>query len=102
MARFPQSEPEVAALATVLIDGLQKAAEQYPEPPVPPDVLQESLDRYNQARTAAVAAESAARDQVAAKNQALEQLADNMRLDFRYAEVTAIRAAWRSRVWSGA
>jgi hypothetical protein len=89
MARFPQSEPDIAALATVLIDGLRKAAEEFPAPPVPPDPLQESLDRYNQARTAAVAAESAARDQVAAKNQALEQLADNMRLDFRYAEVTA-------------
>ena len=36
-----------------------------------------------------VAAESAARDQVAAKNRALEQLADNMRLDLKYAEMTA-------------
>jgi hypothetical protein len=34
-------------------------------------------------------AESAAGDQAAAKNRALEQLADNMRLDLTYAELTA-------------
>jgi hypothetical protein len=78
MARFPETEPDIAALATVMI----------PSPPVPPDALQESLDQYNATRTAAVAAESAARDHVALKNRALEQLADDMRLDLKYAEVT--------------
>jgi hypothetical protein len=87
VSRFPATEPDIAALAMVLIDGLRKAPEEFPAPPVPPDPLQESLDQYNLARTAAVAAESAARDQVAAKNQALEQLANNMRLDLKYAEM---------------
>jgi hypothetical protein len=88
MARFPETEPDIAALATVMIDGLRQAAEEFPAPPVPPDALQESLDQYNATRTAAVAAESAARDHVALKNRALEQLADDMRLDLKYAEVT--------------
>jgi hypothetical protein len=87
--RFPDAEPEIAALAMVLIQGLRNSPEDFPAPPVPPDPLQQSLDQYNEARTAAVAAEAAARDQVAAKNRALEQLADNMRLDLKYAEVAA-------------
>jgi hypothetical protein len=90
--RFPEAEPDIAALAMVLIQGLRNAAEDFPTPPVPPDPLQQSLDLFNEARTAAVAAESAARDRVAAKNRALEQLADNMRLDLRYAEVAAKQA----------
>ena len=89
MARFPETEPDIGALAMVLIEGLRKTAELFPAPPVPADALQASLDEYNEARTASVAAESAARDQVAAKNDALEQLANNMRLDFKYAEITA-------------
>ena len=89
MARFPEAEPDIAAFAMVLVDGLRKAVEEFPVPPVPPDSLEQSLDQYNEARTAAVAAESAARDQVAAKNEALEQLVDNMRLDLTYAEQLA-------------
>jgi len=89
MATFPESEPDIAAFAMVLIDGLRQAAAEFPAPPVPPDTLEQSLEQYNEARTAAVAAESAARDQVAAKNRALEQLVDNMRLDLKYAEMSA-------------
>lgn len=89
MARFPETEPDIAALAMVLMQGLRNTPELFPAPPVPADALQASLDEYNEARTAAVATESAARDQVAAKNAALEQLANNMRLDFKYAEITA-------------
>jgi len=89
MARFPATEPDIAALAVVMIQGLRDSPEQFPTPPVPPDALQANLDEYNGAKTAAVAAESAARDRVAAKNEALDQLADNMRLDLTYAEVAA-------------
>jgi len=71
----------------VLIEGLRKAPELFPAPPVPADALQANLDTYNEVRTGAVAAEAAARDEVAAKNSALEQMANNMRLDFKYAEM---------------
>jgi len=87
--RFPETEPDIAALAMVLIEGLRKTPELFPAPPVAPDALEASLAAYNEARTTAVAAEAAARDQVAAKNGALEQLANNMRLDFKYAEMAA-------------
>ena len=86
MARFPETEADIAALAVVLIEGLRNTPELFP---VPADALHASLDAYNEARTAAVAVESAARDQVAAKNATLEQLANNMRLDFKYAEIAA-------------
>jgi Fibronectin type III domain len=89
MARFPETESDVAALATVMIEGFRSNAEQFPTPPVPPDALQAALDAYNEAKTAAVAAEAAARDRIATKNDALEQLADHMRLVLTYAEVTA-------------
>jgi len=89
MSRFPKTEADIAALAMVLTDGLRKTPERFPAPPVPADELQPSLEAYNEARTAAVAMESAARDQVATKNATLEQLANNMRLDFKYAEITA-------------
>jgi hypothetical protein len=87
--RFPATEPDIAALAMVLIEGLRNTPELFAAPPVPPDTLQASLDAYNEARTGAVAAEAAARDQVGTKNGALEQLANNMRLDFKYAEMAA-------------
>ena len=89
MARFPLAEPEIAALAVVLIQGLRDSPERFPTPPVPPDTLEANLDEYNSAKTAAVAAESAARDRVAAKNHMLDQLADNMRINLTYAEVAA-------------
>jgi len=88
MSRFPNTEADIAALAMVLTEGLRKTPELFPAPPVPADALQASLDAYNEARTAAVAMESASRDQVAAKNDTLEQLANNMRLDFKYAEMS--------------
>ena len=93
MSRFPKTEADIAALAMVLTDGLRKTPERFPAPPVPANELQVSLDAYNEARTAAVAMESAARDQVAAKNDTLEQLANNMRLDFKYAEIMTVRLA---------
>jgi len=89
MARFPETESDIAALATVMVEGFRSNPEQFPTPPVPPDALQVALDEYNGARTAAVAAEAAVRDYLAAKNRALSRLADHMRLDLTYAEVTA-------------
>jgi hypothetical protein len=88
MPRFPHTEADIAALAMVLTEGLRNTPELFPSPPVPADALQASLDAYNEAKTLAVAMESAARDQVSAKNDMLEQLANNMRLNFKYAEMT--------------
>jgi hypothetical protein len=62
MPRFPHTEADIAALAMVLTEGLRKTPELFPAPPVPADELQASLDAYNEARTAAIAKESAARE----------------------------------------
>ena len=42
MPRFPDTEPDIAALAMVLIEGLRKTPELFPAPPVPADALQAS------------------------------------------------------------
>ena len=85
--RFPQTEPEIAALALVVAQGLGQAAEDFPSPPIPANELQARLDRYNTTLAASVAADNASREQHAAKDDALEELVDGLKTDLRYAEL---------------
>jgi len=103
MARFPQGEPEIAALARRVINGLGTATEDFPNPPVPPDELQASLDEYEKAKNEALVAEGQSREMFALKDEALEQLTDSMRADLRYAENTARQDPERLRRlgWGG-
>jgi hypothetical protein len=87
MPRFPRSEPDIAALALVVTQGLGQASEDFPTPPVPADELQGRLDAYNAALSAAISAETAAREQHAAKDDALEQLVDGVKANLKYAEI---------------
>ena len=87
MARFPQAEPDIAALALLIMHGLTTYTEDFPTPPVPPEELQEKLDAYNTALKAAVTAQSAAREHYAVKDDALEELTDGMKANLRYAEI---------------
>jgi hypothetical protein len=87
MARFPSTEPEIAALALVLADGLAAAPEDFPTPPVPAADLQGMLDAYRTALIAAVGAETEARQHHALKDDALETMVDGMKANLRYAEV---------------
>lgn len=89
MPRFPQAEPEIAALARRIISGLGTAAEDFPNPPVPTDELQRALDEYEKAKDDALVADGKSREMFALKDEALEQLTDAMRADIRYAENTA-------------
>ena len=89
MARFPETEPEIAALAVLLVQGLREAAADFPAPPVSADELEAKLDAYNAAGGRAVAAETAAREQHAAKDEALKDLAKSIRVDLEYAEFAA-------------
>lgn len=50
VARFPQAEPDIAALAVLVTQGLGQMAEDFPAPPVPADELKARLDAYNAAR----------------------------------------------------
>jgi hypothetical protein len=87
MARFPESEPEIAALARLLVQGLGQATEDFPAPPVPAEELQAKLDAYHATAAATVVAETALREQHAAKDRALEELVDDMKANLKYAEV---------------
>lgn len=86
MARFPTREAEIATLATEIISGLTENAEDYPAPPITTEVLQSKLDAYWHTHEAAVLAQGAAAEAFAVKKDALEELADDMRLVLRYAE----------------
>jgi hypothetical protein len=88
MARFPKSEAEIATLGQDLVNGLRTYTDDFPAPPVPPDELQATLQSYMDARESAGNAASAATEAIAVKQQALEDLADQMKSDLRYAENT--------------
>lgn len=104
MGRFPRTEPEIAALALQIVDGLTQAAEDFPSPPVTADELRGLLDAFNGAGLAVTAAETTYRAQHAEKDVKLEKLVDGMKADLKYAEI-AVRdepeklksLGWRSR-----
>jgi hypothetical protein len=75
-----------AALAVVVAQGLEQAAEDFPAPPLPAADLRAKLEAVNAATGAAVAAETAFREQHAAKDDAVEDLADSLKADLKYAE----------------
>ena len=88
MARFPKPEAEVIALAQSMVSGLNANAAIYPAPPVAPADLTALVSAYTTAKNAAIAAQAAAEDSTAGKDDALEDLADAMKSDIRYAENT--------------
>ena len=88
MARFPKSEAEIATLGLDLVNGLRTHTDDYPNPPVPPDELQATLQVYLDAREAAGSATGAATEAIAVKQEAIEALADQMKSNLRYAENT--------------
>ncbi len=88
MAKFPRREAEVAVLASEIISGLTENADDYPSPPLGSAELQASLDAYRASHDAAVSAQAAAAEAFDVKDEALEQLSDQMRLVLHYAENT--------------
>jgi hypothetical protein len=68
------------------VDGLTNAAQDFPAPPVPAEELKAKLGAFHAASAAAVAAETTAREQHAAKDEALEDLVDSLKADLKYAE----------------
>jgi len=88
MARFPLTEADIAALAQVMISGLTDNAAIYPAPPVAPADLTTLVTAYMAAKNVAIAAQAAAEEATTSKDEALEDLADAMKSDIRYAENT--------------
>jgi hypothetical protein len=83
---FPRSEADIAALAELVVQGLEQAAEDFPSPPIPAPELREKMAGVQAVRAAAVAAESAFREQHALKDEAIEDLADSLKATLKYAE----------------
>ena len=85
--RFPRAESEIATLAERVAEGLVKAAEDFPNPPVSAVDLKAMLDAFRVADTTMVAGRDAYLQQHAAKDAALATLTDALKADLRYAEV---------------
>ena len=86
MARFPDREAEVKALAQNIVTGLAANAADFPTPPVTSVALAALLDSFITLCDEQVAAQAAAEQVTATKNAGLEELVTAMRADLRYAE----------------
>ncbi len=86
MARFPDREAEIKALAQNIGTGLTNNAAIYPAPPVTPVALQAILDSFITLGDECVAARAAAEQVTATKDAGREELTDSMRAVLRYAE----------------
>ena len=86
MARFPDREAEIKALAQNIVTGLAANAADFPSPPVASVALQALLDSFITLCDEQVAAQAAAEQVTATKNAGLEELVTAMRADLRYAE----------------
>ena len=88
MATFPRTEAEVAALSLAMIDGFNANAVVYPSPPVDANALALLYGGYNTAKNGVIAAQAAAEQATVDKDAALDELAEAMKSDLRYAENT--------------
>lgn len=86
MARFPDREAEIKALAQNMITGLTDNAADFPAPPVAALDLQALLDSFITLCDEQVAAQAAAEQATTTKNAGLDELVTAMRADLRYAE----------------
>jgi len=84
--KFPRSEADIAALAELVVQGLEQGAEDFPSPPVPAPDLRGKMAVVQAARAAAVTAESAFKEQHALKDEAIEDLTDSLKANLKYAE----------------
>ncbi|WP_133512522.1 fibronectin type III domain-containing protein [Candidatus Thiosymbion oneisti] len=86
MATFPKAEARVQSLAHEIMTGLQAHAELFPNPPVTPEAIGQSLTAYTKAADLVKEQQAAFSHAVDAKNEALEALTDTMKMVLRYAE----------------
>ena len=86
MARFPDREAEVKALAQNIVTGLAANAADFPAPPVTSVALAALLTSFITLCDEQVAAQAAAEQVTATKKAGLEELVTAMRADLRYAE----------------
>ena len=88
MALFPIRENEIIDLGKAIIKGFEAHKKVYPAPPIAAAELKESLERVLAAQEEAEKARVVAEHATANKKAALQELAEKMRWDLRYAENT--------------
>nr|VFK68129.1 MAG: Fibronectin type III domain-containing protein [Candidatus Kentron sp. UNK]VFK73386.1 MAG: Fibronectin type III domain-containing protein [Candidatus Kentron sp. UNK] len=86
MATFPSEEEKIFALGEEMSAGFKDNTDTYPAPPVDPATLDGALATFSAKRAAAVAAQAKAAEATEEKQAALQDLADKMKTDLRYAE----------------
>jgi len=86
MARFPERESEIVALAQNIIDGFNANPEIYPAPVIPARDIETTLGKLKEAQKQSVAAKAAADLAFANKKAILQELVDQLKFDLRYAE----------------
>ena len=86
MARFPDREAEIRALAQNIVTGLVANAADFPTPPVASAALQALLDSFVTLCDDAVAARATSEQATETKAAGLDELVTAMRADLRYAE----------------
>jgi hypothetical protein len=102
MARFPEREADIKALAQNIISGLLNNPD-FPDPPVAPADLQALLDAFIGAGDDQVAAQAAAQQATEVKRDRQTDLTSAMRRVLRYAEnaVDNNNAKLTALGWSG-
>ena len=86
MARFPDREAQIKALAQNIVTGLSENAADFPAPPVVALDLQALLDSFITLCDEQTAAQATAEQATETKRAALTELATAMKADLRYAE----------------
>jgi len=86
MARFPDREAEIKALAQNIVTGLAEHAADFPAPPVTSAALAALLNSFITLGDEQVAALAAAEQATTTKKAGLEELVTAMKADLRYAE----------------
>jgi len=89
MARFPQTESEVAALAQLMVQGLEMADSDFPDPPVPPGELQEQLDSFNASAAAVAMLDKQFKEGHGLKDKHFATLTESLKVNLRYAELAS-------------
>ena len=86
MATFPRTESEVLVLAEAMHAGFMANAAVFPAPPVPMMAHGVLKTGFITAQTDLIAAQAAAEEATAIKNDAFDQLVEAMKSNIRYAE----------------
>jgi len=86
MARFPDREAQIKALAQNIVTGLTENAADFPAPPVAALDLQALLDSFITLCDEQTAAQATAEQATETKRAALAELVTAMKADLRYAE----------------